>query len=204
MPLHLAHACLLNSYPSRKVEPLVIPVLVATSPGSGNYRAHRILGAGLTVGFGQGRGVAREECLVQEPAQHNHLLPRDFPFRLARAREERARFVSPLLARFRGSYPCRARSPPSSAAPLAQPSHASLSMLRSPLCPPANAWAERESPAPESSHWHAGYQIPAARSGARSACSGASLQDPRTRRTSPGAVGCRRGRPSGPAPQVPI
>lgn len=60
--------------------------------------------------------------------------------------------LSLLLARFRGSYPCRARSPPSSAAPLAQPSHARLSVPRSPpLCPPANAWAERESRAPESS-----------------------------------------------------
>lgn len=69
------------------------------------------------------------------------------------ARSERALSLSlsPLLARFRGSYPCRARSPPSSAAPLTQASQARLSVPRSPLCPPANGWAERESPAPESS-----------------------------------------------------
>lgn len=66
------------------------------------------------------------------------------------ARSERA-FVSPLLARFRGSYPCRARSPPSSAAPLTQSSHARLPVPRPPLCPPEDAWAERESRAPESS-----------------------------------------------------
>lgn len=58
---------------------------------------------------------------------------------------------SPLLARFRGSYPCRARSPPFSAAPLAQSSPARLPVPRPPLCPPVDAWAERESRAPESS-----------------------------------------------------
>ncbi|XP_031197155.1 uncharacterized protein LOC116070098 isoform X2 [Mastomys coucha] len=54
-------------------------------------------------------------------------------------------------ARFRGSYPCRARSPPFSAAPLAQSSPARLPVPRPPLCPPVDAWAERESRAPESS-----------------------------------------------------
>lgn len=137
-----------------KVEPLVIPVLVITSPASSNHRSHCILGARLAVGL---EGGDREECMAQDPAQHNHLLPRDFPSQLARAREERARFVSlslssPLLARFRGSYPCRARSPPSSAAPLAQSSPARLPVLRPPLCPPVDSWAERESRAPENSH----------------------------------------------------
>lgn len=72
---------------------LVIPVLLVTSPGSSNHRSHRILGARLAVGL---EGGDREECMAQDPAQHNHLLPRDFPSRLARAREERARFVSLL------------------------------------------------------------------------------------------------------------
>lgn len=68
------------------------------------------------------------------------------------ARSEHALSLSsPLLARFRGSYPCRARSPPSSAAPLAQSSPARLPVPRPPLCPPVDAWAERESRAPESS-----------------------------------------------------
>ena len=78
-----------------KVESLVIPVLVVTSPASSNHQSHRILGAGLAVGL---EGGDREECMAQDPAQHSHLLPRDFPSRLARAREERARFVSLALS----------------------------------------------------------------------------------------------------------
>lgn len=78
-----------------KVESLVIPVLVVTSPVSSNHQSHRILGAGLAVGL---EGGDREECMAQDPAQHSHLLPRDFPSRLARAREERARFVSLALS----------------------------------------------------------------------------------------------------------
>lgn len=70
---------------------------------------------------------------------------------------------SPLLARFRGSYPCRARSPPSSAAPLAQSSPARLPVLRPPLCPPVDSWAERESQAPESSHCTPGPDLERAR-----------------------------------------
>lgn len=60
--------------------------------------------------------------MVQDPAQHNHLLPRDFPSRLARAREERARFVSLSLCSWHVSVEAT-RAAPEAPLPQPRPSH---------------------------------------------------------------------------------
>lgn len=102
----LPHTCPLNPYPSGKVESLVIPVLWSLVLALVTIAHTAFLGQDQQWGSGAQAegGATRVESMVQDPAQHNHLLPRDFPSRLARAREERARFVSlPLSAP--GTFP---------------------------------------------------------------------------------------------------
>lgn len=128
--------------------------------------------------------------LVQDPAQHNHLLPRDFPSRLARAREERARFVSLSLSPRSWHVSVEAtRAAPEAPLPQPRPSrrparHAcqcrdSRFVLRqmpgqSAKAPHLRAAAARRVPDPRGQNWGALGKL-------RSI-----LQDPRTRTISPG------------------
>lgn len=117
----LSHTCHLNPYPSCKVESLVIPILWSQVLTLVTIAHTAFLGQDQQWGSGvqmEGGVATRVECTVQDPAQHNHLLPRDFPSRLARAREERARFVSLSLRSWHVSVEATRAAPE---APLPQP-----------------------------------------------------------------------------------
>lgn len=112
------------------------------------------LGAGLAAGVCMWGGW----CAGKKSAGHSalpglsRLLSWDFPSPLAQAREERSeRALSPArhLARLRRSSPRLARSPPSPGRAPRPAFGAGPPVRRPPLCPPADARAESESPAPE-------------------------------------------------------
>lgn len=156
----LPHSGLLNRgpFPGRWSPPtvhiLVVPGLERPQKGPWlpSHTWHQ--GAGLAAGVcvvGGNRGVRRRRVRGIVPCPGSAASsPGIFHLRSrGPVRSERALSPARHLARFRGSSPRRARSPPSPGRAPGSALGAGPPVRRPPLCPPADARAESEAPCPE-------------------------------------------------------